>query len=79
MTNKSNSDQPPVRDDAFDYDGYVRLHWPNLPVPQARSVATYIFLGWTVGEIGRADEVNLHKPASHESGYVRIDGIFRPA
>lgn len=68
---------PPVRDDSFDYDAHVLAHWPTLPAAQARSVATYIYLGWSVVDIGRADEVNVSKSDSAETGYVRIDGTFR--
>ena len=70
---------PKPSESEIDYDAYVAERWPDLPWVQAHSLSTYIFLGWTVGEIGRADEVNIHKPDTHENGYVRVDGIFRPA
>lgn len=70
---------PVSRDDSFDYDAFVAKHWPSLPGAQARSVATYIYLGWTVTTIGRADEVNVEKADTHEFGCVRVNGTFRNA
>lgn len=79
MPSTPSQGMPVSHDDSFDYDAFVAAHWPSLPGSQARSVATYIYLGWAVVSIGKADEVNMEKSDPHELGYVRIDGTFRSA
>lgn len=64
-----------------DPDAYVAQHWPALPASQQRSLATWIHAGWAVADIGRDGEVNLIRGngMAAERGYIRADGVFRPA
>lgn len=64
-----------------DFDAYVAEHWPDLPLQQQRSVATWLHDGWSVAGIGRHGEVNLIRGAGvmAEHGYIRPDGVYRPA
>lgn len=79
MVDHKHLSAPPVGDKAFDYDAYVAQHWPELPAAQAHSVATYLYLGWVAGSIGKAGEFNLEKSGEASAGYVRTDGSFRNA
>lgn len=65
----------------IDFGAYVVEQWPDLPPAQQRSVATWLHDGWSVTGIGRHGEVNLTRGAGvfTEQGYIRPDGVYRPA
>lgn len=62
-------------------DAMIAEKWPTLEPAQARSLGTYIGKGWAFVDIGRADEVNIVRGEGlgAERGYLRVDGIYRPA
>lgn len=62
-------------------DAMIAEKWPTLEPAQARSLSTYLGLGWAFVQIGRGREVKIvkGKGIGAEFGYVRIDGVFRPA
>lgn len=62
-------------------DAMIAAKYPTLEPAQARSLGTYIGKGWAFVDIGRADEVNIVRGEglAAERGYLRVDGVFRPA
>lgn len=63
------------------FESLAGSRWPGLPAIQARSVATWLWHGWTVASMGHAGEVNLQRGEGlkRELAYVRPDGAFRSA
>lgn len=64
-----------------DYSRFAEKMWPDLPAQQRCSVATYLYLGWKYEGLGKEGEVNLSRGfgMNRSDGYVRADGVFRPA
>jgi hypothetical protein len=54
---------------------------PAITGAQRRSLCTYLEKGWQAVDVGRAGEVNITRGEglAAEHGYLRIDGVYRPA
>lgn len=67
--------------DLTDIDVLVSQKWPELQPNQQRSLATWLHNGWSFVSIGHNGEVNVERGEglATERGYIRTDGIFRPA
>jgi hypothetical protein len=65
--------------DALPADVEVRL--PGITGAQRHSLCTYLESGWLAVDVGLAGEVNISRGEglAAERGYLRVDGIYRPA
>ncbi|WP_338924548.1 hypothetical protein V0M98_33575 (plasmid) [Pseudomonas silesiensis] len=54
---------------------------PGITWAQRHSLCTYLEKGWQAVDVGRAGEVNITRGdgLAAEHGYLRVDGIYRPA
>lgn len=54
---------------------------PGITGAQRHSLCTYMEQGWQAVDVGRGGEVNISRGEglAAENGYLRADGIYRPA
>jgi len=54
---------------------------PRITWAQRHSLCTYLQIGWALVGLGSAGEVNitLGEGVYGQQGYIRDDGIYRPA
>lgn len=57
------------------------MRLPGITGAQRHSLCTYLDKGWQAVDVGRAGEVNITRGEglTAEHGYIRIDGVYRPA